>query len=111
MLAAPALIETYAVLTRLPAPYRLAPSDALALLDQEFLRAGEVIALDAHGYLHLLRNAPPAGIRGGRTYDAVIAACAVRGGASALLTLNPADFTMLEEHGIAVVLPGRGAVP
>lgn len=31
--AAPALVEAYAVLTRLPAPHRLSPEDALVLID------------------------------------------------------------------------------
>jgi len=35
--AAHALLEAYAVLTRLPAPHRLSPADALALLDGNFL--------------------------------------------------------------------------
>lgn len=35
--AAPALVEAYAVLTRLPPPYRLSPADALALVERRLL--------------------------------------------------------------------------
>ena len=36
MVAAPALIEAYAVLTRLPPPHRLTPQTALTLLENNF---------------------------------------------------------------------------
>src|SRR2546422_3207638 len=36
-----ALIEAYSVLTRLPAPYRLAPADAFAVLRSEERRVGK----------------------------------------------------------------------
>lgn len=39
--AGPALVETYAVLTRLPSPHRLAPADAHRLLQANFA-GGEV---------------------------------------------------------------------
>ncbi len=40
LLPAPALVEAYAVLTRLPPPHRLSVPDALALLEANFIRAG-----------------------------------------------------------------------
>ena len=42
---APALVEAYAVLTRLPPPHRLSPDMALALLENNFLKLATVIAL------------------------------------------------------------------
>ena len=39
VVAAPALVETYAVLTRLPSPHRLSPADSRALLEANFLGA------------------------------------------------------------------------
>ena len=74
LLAAPALIETYAVLTRLPPPHRVSPADTLALLEANFMDLGQSIALEPDGYRTLLRAAPERGVSGGRTYDAVIAA-------------------------------------
>jgi len=64
------------VLTRLPAPYRLAPADALAVLEGNFLEAARIVALDADGYRSVLRRAGREGISGGRTYDALIGECA-----------------------------------
>jgi predicted nucleic acid-binding protein len=107
LVAAPALVEAYAVLTRLPAPHRLAAVDALALLDSNFIEPGRVVALDAGAYRSLLRQAPADGIAGGRTYDAVIATCALKGKATALLTLNEPHFAQFAAAGLEIVVPGR----
>lgn len=104
----PALIEAYAVLTRLPAPHRLAADDARALLDSNFLELGRVVALDAGAYRTLVRRAAGDGIAGGRTYDAVIAACALKGKATALLTLNEQHFAQFATTGLEIIVPGRG---
>ena len=90
--AAHALVETYAVLTRLPSPHRLATSDAWALVEANFVEESAVIALDATRQVSLLRTLSAQGIGGGRSYDALIAECARRGNASALLTFNPRHF-------------------
>ncbi len=104
VVAAPALVETYAVLTRLPAPHRLPPEVALRLVEENFLRASGV-ALDAHGYRSLLRGAPSAGVSGGRTYDAVIAQCARRARIGTLLTFDAAHFAPLGGPDLAIVVP------
>ena len=82
-LAAPALVETYSVLTRLPAPQRLSPADALHLLAQNFEDKADSVALGADEYWSLLRRGPTTGVHGGRIYDAVIAACARKAASAA----------------------------
>lgn len=104
--AAHALAESYAVLTRIPAPHRLSPADALALLEGNFIDGAKVVALDAAGYRSLLRRAGRDGISGGRTYDAVIAECALKAKAATLLTFNARHFADLEAAGVRVVVPG-----
>lgn len=106
LIAGPALIESYSVLTRLPPPHRLSPVDALALLDANFMRA-KIIALDGRSYVALLRRAADDGIAGGQTYDAVIAACVLKAKARALLTFNADHFRSLAETGIHVIVPGE----
>lgn len=106
IVAAPAVVESYAVLTRLPPPHRISPGDARALLEAGFLDVGRALALDAEGYRALLRAAPEAGIAGGRTYDAVIAACAIAGGAETLLTFNAPHFASLPLGSVQLVVPG-----
>ena len=103
--AAPALVEAYAVLTRLPAPYRLSPTDALALLDSNFISTTKIAVLDGKSYQTLLRQAPAEGIVGGQTYDAVIASCALHAKVTTLLTFNEQHFAPFRAKGIAVVVP------
>lgn len=108
LVAGPALVETYAVLTRLPSRHRLASVDALALLEANFIAVGRIVALDGGGYVALLRRSPQEGVAGGRTYDAVIAACVPRGKGAAILTFNPSHFLSLPRRGVQIVVPGQG---
>lgn len=107
LVAAPALVETYAVLTRLPSPHRLSSQDALGLLEANFIAVGRIVALDGGGYVALLHRSPQEGIAGGRTYDAVIAACVPRRKGAAILTFNPSHFASFARRGLEVVVPGR----
>ena len=103
VMAAPALIEAYSVLTRLPPPYRLRPADALAVMEGSWSRA-EVATLAATEIWPLLRTLPDAGIAGGSTYDAAVAACARKARADVILTWNVVDFERVTE-GTAVESP------
>jgi predicted nucleic acid-binding protein len=105
VVAAPSLIEAYSVLTRLPAPHRLSPADALSLMEANFMRPVKVVALPADDYKAILRGAPAAGISGGRIYDAIIAACAHRENVRTLLTFNDSHFRPLAGPKLAVVVP------
>lgn len=71
--AAHVLIECYSVLTRLPAPHRLAPQAA-----QDVVGAlpWEVCVLPGPQYGPLVRRLASADIRGGAAYDALVAATA-----------------------------------
>jgi predicted nucleic acid-binding protein len=102
--AAHALMEAYAVLTRLPAPHRLSPVDAWTVLSANFAEERKVLALSARELVAVLARLAAAGIAGGRTYDAVIGECAVRSGASVLLTFNPRHFEP-PPAGVTVVVP------
>ena len=106
VIAAPALIESYAVLSRLPRPYRLLPQHCRALLTGSFLdNAESVVALDPDAYVQLVRRAATDGIVGGRIYDAVIAACARAAGADIVLTFNERHFLPVAGPGVAIVVP------
>lgn len=87
-----AMIEAYAVLTRLPAPHRLAASDAWTLINANFVQGGSIAAMPAARQAALLQKLAAAAISGGRTYDALIAATAADAGADELLTFNPRHF-------------------
>lgn len=102
--AAHALVETYAVLTRLPPPYRLAPDDAWTLVEANFIRHAVVVTLSGRAHVALLAEWASAGVRGGRCYDALIGAAASRAGAATLVTLNPRPFVPTP-RGVTIVEP------
>ena len=102
--AAHSLAETYAVLTRLPAPHRLAPADAWALVKANFVDHAAVAALDAAAYSTLLQRLAAIGIGGGRTYDGLIGECARRAKVDALLTFNLRHFEPPPE-GVVLIEP------
>jgi len=108
LVPAPALVEAYAVMTRLPTPHRLAPSDALDLLAGSFHHKSVVVSLAETETWRFLHEAAGHGIAGGRVYDALIVRCALKGGAARLLTLDRRDFERLELAGIDLVVPGTG---
>ncbi|MGH2443558.1 MAG: PIN domain-containing protein [Chloroflexota bacterium] len=106
VVAAPGLIEAYAVLTRLPPPHRLSPSNSGALLTANFMNDGvEVAALGIDRYARLLGGAARRGIAGGAIYDAVIVACALAAGIDALLTFNQRQFHLLAAREVDIVVP------
>jgi predicted nucleic acid-binding protein len=103
-IAVHAVAETYAVLTRLPAPHRLAPADAWTLVRANFVDHAALVALDGPDHVAVLERLAGAGVGGGRTYDGLIAACVVASAAKTLLTFNSRHFTPAPP-GVAIVEP------
>ncbi|MCK0112624.1 type II toxin-antitoxin system VapC family toxin [Ornithinimicrobium sp. F0845] len=77
ILPAHVLLELYSVLTRLPAPHRLAPEAAAEVIDALKL---DIRTLPADEHHALLRRLAVAGVRGGATYDALVGATAAHHG-------------------------------
>lgn len=109
--AAPSLVEAYAVLTRLPASHRLMPADALRVIEASFMTDRRIVALASFDYVRLLRTAPSVEVSGGRTYDAVIAQCALKARARFLLTLNEDHFRHWESESLTIVVPSPKSTP
>ncbi|HLY62858.1 MAG TPA: PIN domain-containing protein [Terriglobia bacterium] len=103
--AAPALVEAYAVLTRLLSPHRLSPENSLAVIEANFVHNAQVVSLDNKSYMRLLHHAPTPGIYGGRSYDAVMAEWALQAQVAALLTLNGAYFKDWESESLKIIVP------
>jgi predicted nucleic acid-binding protein len=80
------LIETYSVLTRLPAPHRMTPEMVASYLDQSF-GGHPVFGLPAAELRSLTTICSGKGLSGGAIYDALIAATCVHADL-ALLTLD-----------------------
>lgn len=109
--AAPSLVEAYAVLTRLPASHRLIPADALRVIEASFMTDRRIVTLASFDYVRLLRTAPSVEVSGGRTYDAVIAQCALKARARCLLTLNEEHFRNWESESLTIVVPSPKSTP
>lgn len=75
------LLEVYSVLTRLPAPHRLAPDAAARAVDALAL---DVVTLPPEQHTALIRSLARAGVRGGAIYDALIGATAAHHGLTLL---------------------------
>lgn len=72
VISAHSLAETYAVLTRLPPPFRHSPEQALLSIETNLISFFEISSLSAGDYTALLREAATVGIHGGTIYDAVL---------------------------------------
>jgi predicted nucleic acid-binding protein len=77
-----AAFEAASVLSRMPEPYRVAPTVVLEALGRDYPLPW--LALDAAGQRLCLSRAIDAGLRGGALYDALIAATAREHGATLL---------------------------
>jgi toxin FitB len=100
-------LEFYSVATRLPAEYRLTPSDACRLIEEEILGRLAVHDLPSGGRRDFLRAAAEDATAGGRIYDAHIAEVARRAGASVVVTDNRRHFLAALRHGLRVETPSE----
>lgn len=94
-----ALVETYAVLTRLPQPYTVLPVQASAALRTYGPR---ILAIPDDRLAAMLDQFATARVSGGSTYDALIAATAAFHGAT-LLTRDERAIDVYERIGVEVM--------
>ena len=95
--------ETVSVFTRLPEGLRVAPATVLGALERDFKLPW--LALDVAGQRSCLTLACAAGIQGGALYDALIAATAVKHGAT-LISADRRARDTYEAMGASVSLLG-----
>ena len=91
VLAAHSLVETYAVLTRLPGQGRLRVDDAIALIEANWADTpvAHLTPKETWGALHQARRRS---LAGGQMYDVLVAVSALKAGASTILTWNVRHF-------------------
>ncbi|HEX6086773.1 MAG TPA: hypothetical protein VF266_19735 [Thermoanaerobaculia bacterium] len=101
---APALVDAFAILTRLPAQHRLPHAEAFHLLRSNFgpARLAGPRTRDAWSLLRRLSVAP---IGGSDTYDAQMLEIARDAGAKTLLTFRRTELERLAITGIEIVEP------
>ncbi len=90
--AAHSLAEMYAILTKLPPPFRHLPEQALLSIEENVVKHFKTSSLTGGDYAALLRAAALAGIRGGTIYDAVLLASAAKANPDRIYTLNLKHF-------------------
>ena len=100
-------LEFFSVATRLPPEFRVTPSDAIVLLQEEVLARMVVHDLPAADRLPALRAAAEDGIAGGRIYDAHIAQIARTAGAHVVVTDNRRHFLSALRYGLRVETPAE----
>jgi predicted nucleic acid-binding protein len=104
VLPSTAILDAYAILTRLPAQHRLTHADAFHLLRSSFASA-RVAGPRTRDTWSLLRRWSVAPIGGSDTYDAQLLEIAKDAGAKTLLTFRRADLERLAMPGIELVEP------
>jgi predicted nucleic acid-binding protein len=100
-------LEFFSVATRLPAEFRLAPSDASKLLQAEVFGRMTVHDLPPNARTSFLAGAVQDGTAGGRIYDAHIAEIARAAGATVIVTDNRRHFLAALRYGIRVETPAE----
>jgi predicted nucleic acid-binding protein len=98
-------LEFFSVATRLPPEFRLNPSDAAMLLDQEVFSRFAVHDLPQTARVGMLQAAAHDGVAGGRIYDTDIAETARAAGATVIVTDNRRHFLSALRYGIRVETP------
>ena len=98
-------LEFFSVATRLPPEFRIAPSDATVLLQDEVFARMAVHDLPAADRMGMLQAAARDGIAGGRIYDAHIAEIARSVKATVIVTDNRRHFLSALRYGIRVETP------
>jgi predicted nucleic acid-binding protein len=97
----------FSVSTRLPPEYRLTPTDAAQLIDDEIFGRMAVHDLPVGDRVALLKASGRDGIAGGRIYDAHIAEVARAAGAAVVVTDNRRHFLAALRHGMRVETPNE----
>jgi predicted nucleic acid-binding protein len=102
--SAHSLAEMYAVMTKLPVPYRHTPEQALLSIEENVLKHFKIATLSGVDYAVLLREAAGTGIQGGTIYDALLLKSALKSNADRLYTLNLKHFQAIAPPDTARLL-------
>ena len=94
-------LETYSVLTRLPAPHRVSGAIAREFLRSRFTRP--YLRLSVPAYKAFVLGLPDHDVTGGAAYDALVAATAADCGAD-LVTCDRRALPIYERYGVRTSL-------
>ena len=105
------LLETFAVLTRVPIPQRTAPADAVLALEALVRMAQPGPSLTPETALRAMRNVTGVGRQGGAIYDAHLFLMAELAGVEEFVTWNTKDFVAYSKPSIRVISPAGEHTP
>ena len=100
-------LEFFSVATRLPPEFRVTPSDACRLLQEEIFSRFSVHDLPSGNRLPMLQAAARDSIAGGRIYDTHIAETARAAASTVVVTDNRRHFLSALRYGIRVETPSE----
>jgi predicted nucleic acid-binding protein len=100
-------LEFFSVATRLPPEFRVSPSDAVLLLEEEVFGRMAVHDLPAVDRLPMLRSAARDLVAGGRVYDAHITEVARAASAAVVVTDNRRHFLSALRYDMRVETPAE----
>jgi predicted nucleic acid-binding protein len=95
VVSAHGVLESYAILTRLPRSPRITPLQAAQLVEENIVGHFRVVALTAREYGELAHRMGRENIVGGKAYDALHLECASKSGAERIYTFNVRHFMEL----------------
>jgi predicted nucleic acid-binding protein len=104
--SAHSLLETHAILTRLPRVPRISPLQASTLIAGNIVKYFSVVALTGKEYSDLSLKLGQDNIVGGKAYDVLHMKCAEKCAADRIYTFNVRDFMQIAGH-----LSGRITAP
>jgi predicted nucleic acid-binding protein len=102
MAAHHSVLESYAVLTRLPGDLRVSPSEARDLLTATVQSNMIIPRFDAESIWTTIETLVLSSVVGGRSYDAFILQILRSVGAQAIATFNPTHFQDLESDMLVI---------
>ena len=88
------LVEVYSALTRMPGKFRISSEQAMLFIGSISERL-TVVGLAPDEYFTMLQSNADLGIAGGAIYDALLAATAIKSGATTLFTWNLRHYGQL----------------
>lgn len=100
-----AMLETFSVLTRSPAPLFVPPGQAREMLVENFSEVAEIPDMTANRCWAALDELSARSLGGGLLYDAIIAQSCFEAGAKLLLTWNVRDFLRVAPAALEIRHP------
>ena len=96
--SAHSILETHAILTRLPRVPRMSPMQAATLIADNIVKHFSVVALTGKEYGELSLKLGRTSVVGGKAYDVLHLTCAEKCGADRIYTFNVREFAQLASH-------------